>query len=156
MAKKIRKRVEVKSDLPPKWEPSEGDVLEGIYLGSKAISPGGSRFLIHIIQDEETGSLMSTAGIQIDRMLGRIDREKSPDPYIWITYDGKKPLPNNPQRKMHNYRLEVEEGVILKPEEEWEPSAEDVEHEDDPSYLSGSKEERNAALVDSTRATSRN
>jgi hypothetical protein len=151
MAKKVRKRVEVKSDLPPKWDPKAGDTLEGLYLGPKQISPNGSTFLIHIIQDEDTGEVQSLAGVQIDRMLARIDREKTPNPYVWITYEGKKPLPKNPSRSMHNYKLEVEEGVEIADEEPW--NAEEVEHEDDPSYLSGdtmTEAERAAALANAT------
>jgi hypothetical protein len=140
MAKKIRKRVEVKSSLPPQWKPAAGDTVEGIYTGSKQISPRGSSFLIHIIQNEDTGELISLAGIQIDRLLVRVPVNS----YVWITYEGKKPLPSNPSRSMHNYKLEVEEGVEIAAEEPWEPSAEEVEHEDDPSYLSPEQAAANA------------
>jgi hypothetical protein len=147
MAKKTRKRVEVKSDLPPKWSPKPGDTVEGIYTGSKKISPRGSSFLIHIIQNEDTGELVSLAGVQIDRMLLRI---KTPNAYVWITYEGKKPLPSNPSHSMHHYKLEVEDCVEIAAEEPWEASeeaSEEVEREDDPSYLSPEQ-----AAADAVRA----
>jgi hypothetical protein len=150
MAKKIRQRQEVKSSLPPQWKPAEGDVLEGLYIGSKQITAGSSTFLIHIIQDEETGEVLSLAGTQIDRMMRRI---LSPNAYVWITYEGKKQIKNG--HNMHHYKLEVEKGVEVGAEEGFEAASGEVAQESDPSYLGGrtetyTDEERKAALVDAT------
>jgi hypothetical protein len=84
MAKKERTFEEVKSDLPPVWEPKDGDTLEGVYVGFKDIKFRQKPFRTYQVQDEENGTVLSFSGAIADTKMMRIPRGA----YIRVTYLG--------------------------------------------------------------------
>jgi hypothetical protein len=128
MAKKTRKFVEVKSDLPPKWEPAIDEMIEGIYLGAKRLKlSGGTSFLTYQLQDEETGAVISFAGAIADRMMSRIPQ----DAFIRVTYLGTIRVG---QGNAKNFRIEAEEGTSV--------AAEGFEQDDEHEYADAEPDTR--------------
>lgn len=108
--KKTRKFVEVKSDLPPKWEPAIDESIEGIYLGAKRLKlSGGTSFLTYQLQDEETGVVISYAGAIADRMMSRIPQGA----FVRVTYLGTIKVG---QGQAKNFKIEAEEGTHVAAE----------------------------------------
>ncbi len=104
--KKERKFQEVKSDLPPVWEPEVGDILEGIFLGSKSIKYRTKNFLTHQIQNEDTGEILSFSGAISDRMMARIPKMS----YVRVTYLGETKTSNGDAK---NFKIEADDSVKL-------------------------------------------
>jgi hypothetical protein len=107
---KERKLVEVTSDLPDMWEPQPNDVLKGIYVGPKRLREGSaSSFLIHMVQDEETGEILSFTGKVADRKLTMVKLGT----YVEITYLGETLKTSNGMAKDFKI-LSDERGVSTK------------------------------------------
>lgn len=105
--KKERKLVEVTNDLPDVWEPSNVDeMLEGFYIGAKNIKYRNSHFLTHMIQNEDTGEVLSFSGAIADRKLARIPKGS----WVRVTYMGKIRTTNGDAK---DYRIETEEHTRL-------------------------------------------
>jgi hypothetical protein len=109
MAKKTRIYKEIKSDLPPVWEPEEGAVLEGVFLGSRRLRIGKRHksFLTHQIQNEETGEVQSFSGSIADRMMMRIPQDTA----VRVTYLGTVDTSNGPAK---NFRIEAEASARIE------------------------------------------
>jgi len=113
MAKKERKRQEVASDLPPVWGGEdglkEGDVLEGIFIGSKTIKFKSKSFRTHQIQNEDTGEVLSFSGAISDGKMARIPRGA----YVWITFLGMTDTANGEAK---DYKIEADASVKIESE----------------------------------------
>jgi len=104
---KERKLVELTSDLPETWDPQANDVIKGIYVGPKRLREGSaSSFLIHIIQDEETGELISFTGKVADRKLQMLKLGS----YVEITYLGETLKTSNGMAK--DFKILAEERSV--------------------------------------------
>lgn len=103
-ARERERGLEITNDLPPVWRhENEGDELEGWYRGSKEIQYGDSKFLTHLIEDDETGEIQSFSGAIADRKMSRVKRDK----YVWITFMG---IIRSKNGKTKDYRVTLEKG----------------------------------------------
>jgi hypothetical protein len=125
MAKGTRRFVPVQSELPPKWAPQPGDVLEGEYIGERRIPKrGGGSFLTFQIKDEETGEVCSIAGKIVERQMQRLQIGT----FVQITYEGMVPAAKGNAKK---FTVAAEAGAKIAPEVFDEP---ELEADDDDEY----------------------
>lgn len=101
---------QITNDLPPVWKhEKEGDELAGWYRGSKEITYGDSKFLTHLIEDDETGEILSFSGAIADRKMSRVKRDK----FVWVTFNG---IIRSKNGKTKDYTVTLEEGEEPLPE----------------------------------------
>lgn len=104
--KRAKKAVE--STFAEKWEPRQGDTLEGRYLGfEKARGKRDEDFNAYQIQDA-SGKRWSVSGAHLNSLLPQVPLST----YIWLTYTADREMQNG---DMKMFSLEIEEGVELIP-----------------------------------------
>lgn len=109
MAKERKRGRVVESDFCDPWEPGEGEVLEGTYIGVDNVpTKRGDKesFKSYRIRVDGQEKPVGVSGAFLESKMRRIKLGT----YLWITYKGKVQTNNGPAK---DYEVEIEEGAQL-------------------------------------------